>query len=159
MKINNKGFSVVELLVSFILVTIIVTGMLTIAIQYERKATLSEVKLDMIKVKENVTRKVMEDIKNGDNKLIKIEDCSNDSEKCVNFTYSDNSTKRLEVNANAKVIKYNNELFNLASRSTMDINNSSILQNMGDNIYKISVPIHNLDIEGDYGLDITINIG
>ena len=47
MKLNNKGMSIIEIVLTFALIMVMVIGMLTIVMSYRDKASLSIKKLEM----------------------------------------------------------------------------------------------------------------
>lgn len=152
--LNKKGFSVVELLVSFILVSIISMGMMTIVVQYQRNASLSNIKIDMVNSKNRIVRAVYTDLTDGNLKLSSVSSCG---ENCINFNY-DSGTRNLSLRSenvngiNKNFIVYNDMRYNLADKSFVDGN---LIFNQVDNtIYEIILHVSNFDIEGDYGFDL-----
>ena len=102
-KLNNKGMTVVEIVLTFSIIMIIVVGMLTIVVNYRGKISTSLTRLKLETTKNTLTQSIYDDIlKLG---VKKIEDFSNSSEnplcnveglnRCIVITFQDNSEKAL----------------------------------------------------------------
>ena len=58
MRIKKKGFTVVELVICFALISVVVVGMLSIALSYRKNASESKTRLELEEYKVNITRKI-----------------------------------------------------------------------------------------------------
>lgn len=96
MKLNNKGMSIIEIVLTFALIMVMVIGMLTIVMSYRDKASLSIKKLEMDTFKNTLTKDVQDDILK-----LGIEEVNMDGEcatitglsRCVNIVFKDGSQK------------------------------------------------------------------
>ena len=74
MKLNNKGMSVVEIVLTFALIMMITTGLLMIVVNYRNKVSVSVERLTMDTFKNNITQDLYKDML--DNDLIEINEYS-----------------------------------------------------------------------------------
>lgn len=96
MKLNNKGMSIIEIVLTFALIMVMVIGMLTIVMSYRDKASLSIKKLEMDTFKNTLTKDIQDDILK-----LGIEEVNMDGEcatitglsRCVNIVFKDGSQK------------------------------------------------------------------
>lgn len=102
-KLNNKGISIVEVVVTFSLIMIIVCGLLVIVANYRNKAQVSFQRLTLDTFKDNITRDVYSDILEYGVKEINQEGkCIDGSisglNRCINIVYNDplDPTKTIE---------------------------------------------------------------
>ena len=122
-KLNNKGMTVVEIVLTFSIIMVIVIGMLTIVVNYRGKISVSLTRLKLESNKNTLTQGIYNDIlKLG---VEKIEDFSNTSDttnkcyilnpktglhepmnRCIVITFQDGSQKAL---ATSKVLDSNNK--------------------------------------------------
>ena len=96
MKLNNKGMSIIEIVVTFALIMVMVLQMLTIVINYREKANLSLERLDMDTFKNNLTRDIQKDISTLGIKEINTDgECSTITglNRCINIVFKDGTEK------------------------------------------------------------------
>lgn len=102
-KLNNKGMTVVEIVLTFSIIMIIVVGMLTIVVNYRGQISTSLTRLKLETTKNTLTQGIYNDIlKLG---VEKIEDFSDSSEnplcnveglnRCIVITFQNNTQKAL----------------------------------------------------------------
>lgn len=99
-KLNNKGFTVIEILVSFVLVMILILNMFTIIMNYRSKSLLESLRADYLSFKTIVTKDIQTDIL--EKGLISIEQvepssCASDITVCLRLNFEDNTSKNLFV--------------------------------------------------------------
>ena len=108
MKLNNKGMSIIEIVLTFALIMAMVIGMFTIIMNYRDKASLSLKKLEMDTFKNTLTKDIQDDILNLGIKEINTDgECSSIQglSQCINIVYRDDSEKVFgtsKVDANNK---------------------------------------------------------
>ena len=170
---KKKGFTVVELVICFVLISVVVVGMLTIALSYRKNASESKIRLELEEYKVNVTRKIQNDIINLGVDYVKY--CDTAVTDCVEIVFTDGTSKKIEVSSlepGNRYIKYGGEKFKieddlegienptLKDVSTLlplsGINVSVSFQN-NSSTYKIDIPITHVAIEGEYGIHIVTN--
>ena len=62
MKLNNKGVSIIEIVLTFALIMVMTMGMLSIVFNYREKASISMEKLDLDTFKNTLTKEIQDDI-------------------------------------------------------------------------------------------------
>ncbi len=91
---NKKGFTTVELVVSFVLVVIILITLVGFTVNYRDKVKIEQIKSKLIDFKNTVTKAVYDDI--TEYNIQKIEYCVGDI-NCVNFVDSSNNFHTLKI--------------------------------------------------------------
>lgn len=92
MKLNNKGMTVVEILLSFTLVVIIVMNLFSIIMNYRAKVNVEILRDEYIVTKYQITRDIQNDIL--DLVLKEVTECG---AKCVQFEYYSGAKKKLTI--------------------------------------------------------------
>ena len=95
---NKKGFTVIELILSFAFVSILTVSLFTLLMNYKTKEQHAADLTELNQYKDNMTMLIQNDI---EQKLLKkVEYCMNGTEripKCVDLYFHDNTVKRLQV--------------------------------------------------------------
>ena len=97
-KLNNKGMSIVEVVVTFSIIMVISVGLLTIVVNYRNKISVSLERLKLDTFKSNVTQDVYNDILNlGVSEINTAGECSTltDLNRCINIVFQDGSQRVL----------------------------------------------------------------
>ena len=103
---NNKGFTLVELMVSVALVSIVLVFMFNLLGDIKRESSISNDNIDDIIDRSTITRIIQNEW--IEKKLTRVATCNETGTiMCYAFTFKDNSTKRLLVKE--KEIEYDNE--------------------------------------------------
>jgi len=166
-KLNNKGLTVVELLASFVLISIIVVGMLSVVFNYRAKATLSVQETKLMNYQVSITKDIMNDVVTKGVSLV-----SSCGDRCVSITFSDDTTSKIEVPmfdsyelVKNKYIKYNGRMYDI-NENIPNVDDYKNYQNIvfGDKIdlttktlgdaviYSIDYSVTHVDLNDDYGL-------
>lgn len=90
-KLNNKGFTIVEVIVCFVLLMIIVTAMLKVAMAYRTTAQNSEITEQLVSYKNLLTKDVQKDIL--ERGLTSMERCTSSEGRCVKLRFLDGTNK------------------------------------------------------------------
>lgn len=180
MKINHKGFTIVELVLSFALISVIVIGMLTIIINYRSMIKLSNRKIELIQYKSTLTKTIQDDITNlGVRSIHYCKDASgNDINTCVVLTFKDESIKNLSYanfDVKNRYIQYGNQKFPIQESGQDDFESLSdatvhlpserigitlsSVKVLEDTVFKVRIPIIADDIDEDFGLFIVASDG
>jgi len=175
LNINRKGFTIVELILSFALISVIVIGMLTIVINYRSMVKISNRKIELVQYKNTVTKQIQDDITSyGVEDVSYCKDASgNNIVTCVTFTFQNNTTKNLlfsNSNVKNRYIQYGGEKFPIQEAGQDDFTSLSDAmihlpsertgitfdsQTVNDvTVYKVRIPIITDDIDNDFGLFI-----
>ena len=90
-KLGNKGFTIVEVIVCFVLLMIIVTAMLKVAMSYRTTAQNKEVEEQLSMYKNLLTKDVNKDIL--EHGLESMQRCSSSEGRCVKLKFVDGTFK------------------------------------------------------------------
>lgn len=102
MKLNNKGMSIVEVIVTFSLIMFLVVGLLVIVVNYRNKMSTSLERLTFDTFKNNLTQDINNDILTKGLKEIKDDTNTTDTSslcynlglnRCIVLTFADNTKK------------------------------------------------------------------
>lgn len=100
-KLNEKGLSVIEIVLTFTLVMVIASGILTIIMNYRQKAQIEMKRLELVTYKNTLTKEIQTDIL--DRGIYEINTgglCTNTSSEyggCINLVFKDGVEKVLAV--------------------------------------------------------------
>lgn len=149
---NNKGFTVVELSVSFCLIATIAILLFQIIISLKEVYTSGDIKTGLLTKQGMMTKKIKEDLNNKN--LTSVTSCG---DYCITFTF-ESETKNLEIDKTNNTIIYDNYSLKLNNSSKFGIITGSIYNGTntsGNNsILNIKIPIINSIVDGDYGINI-----
>lgn len=106
MKLNNKGISIIEIVLTFSLVMLMVIGMLGIVFNYRDKASVSLKKLDLDTFKNTLTKDIQDDILEYG--VQEIVDNTNENGVCL-VDSDDNGTLDTTLSNCVKIIFKNGE--------------------------------------------------
>lgn len=167
MKRQNQGFTLVELIVTFTLVSTISFLLFQLIFGLKEIYISTKFKTNLLTKQANLTRRINNDLLNY--KIIKFDNCAPGDKNaglCIEFTFADEEEKLIKkrLQVQEEQIVYDNYKIivkkSADGSSIGDINikntflNSSIY--LYNSILKIDVPITNSIAEGDYGLHLTI---
>jgi len=171
---NKKGFSVIELLVSFVVISVIVIGMLNVIFVYRTKITSGDANVQMRNYKNNLTKDIMDDVINKKVKEVKIL-----SKRSLRIYYLDNTSKVLEMSDTSTVdgivnksITYGGRVYEVVeklpdSTNYDDLKNAEVIEFIDNeilvneekvgtnNLYNIDINIEYRDLEEDYGIHLS----
>ncbi len=100
-KMNKKGMTVIEVLISFVLIMIILIALFSIVMNYREKANKEELREEYISFKAMVTKDIQNDILKKE--LLEVtpvepaSTCAPDVIQCVNLKFKDGTDKNLFV--------------------------------------------------------------
>ena len=94
-KLNNKGFTIAEVLVSFSLITLILASIISATIFYRDKLKNEEVISQLMDFKYTITKVIYDDIIDNTKGIYKVERCVGTA-NCVNFV-SDTTSYTLKI--------------------------------------------------------------
>lgn len=152
---NKKGFSTIELVVSFIIVSFVAIALFRSVLSLLDRTSLFQVDAKYILVSGNITNSIQKDL--NQRKLYGIDDCGCN---CFDITYQDLTTKRFLVDREKRNIQYGGIAETLPDDFTItgdiDLTRTSFTKDEGKNntILKISIPILNKITEKTISIDI-----
>jgi len=166
-KINNKGFTTIEIVISFALVVVILASMTAMVVNYRDKVTDEEVKTQLIDFKNTITKVVYDDI--TENIYETITSCG---DKCIKFSGSEeNKLLIIEENGTSGVpkgiylqykgIKYfvpDSDLNDFNTGEYMTIVNSPVYSSDPIyGIYSVKIPIFHNGMSENYVIQLVVN--
>lgn len=141
---NNKGFSIVELIVSFSICMVVVVMLFEIVIVLKETLEKSEIKTQLYNTQNVLVEQIYDDLLEK-----KFESISKCNGNCIQITYKDGTSKTL---------KYNNSTIEYGDYATKVLNNTNIgniTYDEGNNILTINLPItHPLFSNIDFGINV-----
>lgn len=150
---NKKGFTIIELMTTFVLVAIISTLLIKLVVTLKEVYINGDMKTTLITKQSTMTDKIYKDLDN--NNLTKIESCGETN--CVNFVYTTGS-KKFVIDKNKKTMTYDNYTIKLGKEGSFgDVSFEKFNSDLGS-IISLKAPIKNRLLKGDYGLNITYQL-
>lgn len=154
---NKRGFTLVELITSFALAAIVLVFVFNVVVILKNDYVGKSLRTNLMIKQSLLSQKINEDLK--DNNVIGIKTCDN-VDKCYEFTFVDNKTKRLSISSDGKIIKYGKFKYSLSSTSyTEKISVKIIKENvsdisLNDSLLIIDLPIYNSRFSGiNFGIN------
>lgn len=139
-KLNDKGLTAIEILLCFVLVSIIVISMMSVVTNYKNREEIESTKNNIITYKNTITKAIYDDIiKNKGITKATITETGNNSndyelEKQITLTYKNSTSSVIKIHAyskcynverkNGKSEKTYNQACNEENSSNIDENNS-----------------------------------
>lgn len=151
---NKKGFTVIELIVSFVLITSISIILFQIVLSLRGLYIDGNVKTTLLNKQAIMTKKIYDDL--NSKVLTKITSCG---VSCLTFTYGD-IEKNLSVDVAAKVITYDDYSMKLIEGSHFDNFTFEVNQNISpsttiDNSeFNLNIPIKSMLTDEDFGIHV-----
>lgn len=146
---NRKGFTTVELIVSFTLVSIILVVLMGIILNYRNRIMIEDKKSMILDFKNQITKMVYDDIING--KYQRITSCN--EQKCVKFIDWENQSYEMKIVDNYLI--YQEKKYLIPDNKNLIIDNFEI-ENSGE-LSHVKIPIKHKDLKEDYSILININ--
>lgn len=176
--VDKKGFTIVEIVVSFSLVVVILASLVAIVVNYRDEVTNEEVKTQLWDFKNTITKVVYDDIVDIENVgYTSISKCSSD-DTCVNFVKENGVNVPLKVVVQEtstsdlnrgiyfeyKGIKYflpdsdlNDYLVGDTSKYAVFVGDFIISSDDVNKIYSVKIPIHHNGLNKDYVINLVIS--
>lgn len=143
---KKNGFTLVELITSFALASVIMIFIFNIVVILKQNYISKSVRTDLMIKQSLLSQKINEDFTNNNVKDIATCDTI---KKCYEFTFLDNSKKKLTISSDDKTITYGDYSYVLtnssyATKINVNINKVNVDNNtLNDSILVIDMPIYN----------------
>lgn len=149
---KNKGFTVIETIVSFCLISIVSIMVLQIILSIRDLYIIGDIKTTMLVKQGIMVQKIQDDVnKKGINR---IDECDTQNTNCKKIIFSDGSSSNLEKTE--EYIYYDNYKYNLLSGSTASDITIDSLESSDGKLFKISIPIIHKLLEDDMGIYVVV---
>ena len=147
---KKNGFTVVEVIVSFVLVTTISVFLFQLVLLLRNLYNNSDVKTELLNKQATLSNLIYESLNNKEiDKIAKVD------ENSIMFTYNDNSSETLNVDKSNKLITFGNYTTSLNENSNFGQVSFDIITINDNKILKIKAEILNEKFENkDFGLNI-----
>lgn len=161
---NKKGFTVIELTVSFSLVTIIAILLFNLIFSLKELYVSGDIKTALLNKQAIMEKKIYDDLNSRN--LIGIQACGI---SCLDFRYSDNHTERLLIDVGANTITYGNYTMKLNkgaeigqvkfSSGCLDTPSNTVCQNpqtstKDNDVFYLDIPVTTSLLDDDFGIHI-----
>lgn len=155
---NNKGFTVVELLVTFSLTMIIVIFLMQIIIVLKDIYVSNDVKTKLLNKQSILSYKINQEFITK-----RLDSSTKCGSNCINFIFYDGTTTKLEIDKEKKTITfgdYKTELISGSEFGNIEVtSNIAVVNNPSFNnaILNINIPIYNkLFRNKNYGVNVNL---
>lgn len=158
-KLNKKGLSLVELMVSFALSFVILAYLLNIVLMIKNLYLISDEKTNIMIKQATMIKKIENKLNN-----INIDSVNTCGNNCIRFNYDGDKSTDLIVDAPNRTIKFDNYKMKFAegtklgnvSVSKKEISGIDISKEENkDGIVTFKIPIGHAVLDGDYGIKFT----
>lgn len=155
---KKRGFTLVELITSFALASVIMIFIFNIVVLLKNNYIGKSIRTNLTLKQSQLSQKLNEDFKG--NNVVGIRTCDSE-DKCYEFAFANNVTKRLTISSDGKTIKYGDFVYNLANSSYTGTINVEIKRNevdnntINDSILSINLSIYdNKYKDVDFGINL-----
>jgi Tfp pilus assembly protein PilE len=153
---NNKGFTVVELLVTFTLSMVLVIIMFQLIINLKDVYKVSGIKTELLNKQYLMENKIYKDL--TEKIVTEISSCY-DTDECVKFIFIDGTSTEIKKNEETKTISYNNYTIALNQETyfgnTLIETQSTSIQSDKKRILIVNIPIYNTNFKNEnFGINI-----
>ena len=151
---NKKGFTVIELVVSFTLTAIIAVFLFNLIFSLKDLYTNSVIKTELLNKQTIITQRINKVL--SSKKLIALSGCG---ETKLTFSFDDGTVEKLEIDKANNIIKFGDYTAKLEKNSQFgDIilkttNVEGVSDDIDDSYLEIKIPITNSLIDEDFGIN------
>lgn len=152
---NNKGFTIIELAVSFCLVATISIILLQLVLSLKEIYVSGDVKTTLLNKQGIMIKKIYDDLNSKD-----LESITSCGLSCLTFTYYDDTTANLLVDPGNKTLTYGDYTLQLDNSSSfgkvnISVDEASSSQTIkSDSVLTIDIPIYSKLLDEDFGIHI-----
>ena len=158
-KLNNKGLSVVEFIVVFVMLMILVFGMMDVIINLKNSNTTTTIEKELLEYKTTLTKVISDDLIKRKFKNLKNVDTSNTTISAV-FKFADDSESTFSIDYNNFIITYNNKTNPIPKSEYLEMDGVITIKTSDDNKFLlINIPYFEIDKDVNYGINIVHPIG
>ena len=145
----KKGFTVVELVVSFVLVSVVSIILFNLIIALKELYVNADIKTSLLNKQGIMTKKIYTDLNNKT--LYSIKACG---VSCLTFEYSDKSVELL-LDVAGGTIKYDDYLLKLDSGANIvSLDNNHVYFKVIDDTLYLNIPVKTNFLDDDFGIHI-----
>lgn len=153
---NNKGMTVIELIVSFSLTAIVVVLLLQLLISINKIYNIDGIKTELLTNQANLTKRIYKDLENKGVSNIVL------NGESATLTLANGDTRIIKIDNSVKTITYNGKVYNypnnvrITNLNVENIIGSTVDLGVDNAFTKISINITYPNVKGDYGITILL---
>ena len=163
-RLNNKGLSIVEFIVVFVILMVLVFGMMNTIMDFKDSNNTTTMNKELLEYKTTLTKIISDDLIKRKFKSIDDCDAKEYSVNC-NLRFEDETTSTLIVNTNTNeegqyVISYNGKHYPIPESEFLEFSGTVTIKVDQEKFLIINIPIYKIDKRDvNYGLNIIHPIG
>lgn len=159
-EMNNRGFTIIEIIMSFSLIMILCVGLFLTATNYKNKQQLESSKRALQTYKTTLTADIQKDI--TEKGLKEIKTCTSINNNCYELVFYDSTSKKIQKSLD-KSILYGNVNYSVKEQSLTNIGKITLKQTTKNftsfstgksTIYKLTIEINHQEINDNYNIEI-----
>lgn len=159
MKLNNKGITLIELIISFALLMVIILGMLTMIVNIRNTNNEKNFQKAMLEFKTTMTERIQKDlIQYGFASFENCDAIENTVCKIIVFKDEEQQAKELRINLTDMTVKYGTIVYDLPKKEFIEFKTNTspveIKTTDSDTYLVISIPYFEIDQDKNYGINI-----
>lgn len=154
---DNKGFTVIEIIVSFSLTMVVLLVIFQLVVMLKNVYTNEGVKTELL-IKQGL---IVQNIdREFSTKVLKSVTTCSTGDGCYVFTFVDDSVSKLTYDKSTKILNfggYTTKLINGSSFGDLKITkktDTTVDSNLNNAVLSINLPITNTQVKGDYGIHV-----
>lgn len=152
----KRGFTVVELIITFSLTVVIATFLLQLVSSLNNLYKSSGIKTEILNKQSLISNKINKTL--NEKSIVSLTNCGN---SCITFNYSDDTSDIFKIDYANNILSFGNFTTNLPDETNFEnvridiIYGATIDNNSNNAILNIVIPIYNKKISNDnYGVNI-----
>lgn len=152
---NKKGFTVIELLTTFLLITVVASLLIVISNSLNKVYLSSSIKTELYYKQSIISKELNESFLK--HPVIEIKKCEN-IDNCIELIYSDLTTQTIKIEND--LVYIGNKTYELVKNSIVDNISMDIIYSpiphlyKSDAIFNIKIPISYKNLDGDFGINL-----
>ncbi len=153
-KLNNKGMTIVELVLCFAIIVIIALGMFNTVIEMKNDLYQQTINNELSDFQTNLLITIENDLIISGYKT--LEDCSTTNVKCANLQFVNQSVKQLKIDLDNQTIYYDDIKYDIPNKDLLNFSNEQVVLEEQQNNLIISIPYSYKDKKNQNNLGIEI---
>ena len=148
---NKKGFTLIELVLSIVLITIIIVPTFIIVVKFREREQIAADKAQLLEYKNTLTYDIQKDILEKELKNFNIPEECDGYDKCFELTWKNDNKTHIKLKQDE--VNYNNQSYALnihdAKIDISDYDTYDLVSQNDDYIY-FEIPINYMDPDNNY---------
>jgi len=157
-RLNNKGLSIVEFIVVFVILMVLIFGMMDTIMGFKDSNNTTTMNKELLEYQTSLTKIIYDDLIKG--KFQKIESCdTHEYTTTCHFILKEGEKSTLEIDIQKLVISYNGIKYPIPNSDFVEI--APIKVEIDEETKKfliISIPIYEIDKKGEQDINYGLNI-